>query len=69
MHRCIQQLKSWVRGIHHSVSPEYLQGYLDEFCYRINRSIHKEHIFDNLLCRMIEGNYKTKDQIKFAYCT
>lgn len=49
MHRCIQQLKSWIRGIHHSVHPEYLQGYLDEFCYRINRSIHKENIFDNLI--------------------
>ena len=69
MHRCIQQLKSWIRGIHHSISPAYLQGYLDEFCYRINRSIHKENIFNNLLCRMMEGDYKTKNQIKFAYCS
>lgn len=68
MHRCIQQLKSWIRGVHHSVNPEYLQGYLDEFCYRINRSIRKENIFNNLLGRMIEGNYKSKKQIKFAYC-
>jgi len=26
MHRCIEQLKSWIRGIHHSVSHDYLQG-------------------------------------------
>ena len=45
MHRCIQQLKSWIRGVHHHVSPEYLQAYLNEFCYRINRTIHKETIF------------------------
>ena len=67
MHRCIQQLKSWIRGIHHSVSPVYIQGYLDEFCYRINRSIFKKTIFENLLERMVSTNYLTKKQIKFAY--
>lgn len=67
MHRCIQQLKSWIRGIHHSVNPNYLQGYLDEFCYRINRSIHKNTIFENLLKRMVLGQYFSKKQIKFAY--
>jgi len=67
MHRCVQQIKSWIRGIHHSVSHVYLQGYLNEFCYRINRSIHKETIFDNLIIRMVEANYKSKNQIKFAY--
>lgn len=67
MHRCIQQLKSWIRGIHHSVSPVYIQGYLDEFCFRINRSIFKKTIFENLLQRMVSTNYLTKKQIKFAY--
>lgn len=67
MHRCIQQLKSWLRGIHHSVNHKYLQGYLDEFCYRINRSIHKNTIFENLLSRMVLGQKITKNKIKFAY--
>ena len=67
MHRCIQQLKSWIRGTHHSIDHRYLQGYLDEFCYRINRSIHKETIFDNLVGKMINTPYKSKKQIKFAY--
>lgn len=67
MHRCIQQVKSWIRGIHHSVNHDYLQGYLNEFCYRINRSQSKETIFDNLLVRMVNGVYKSKKQIKFAY--
>jgi transposase-like protein len=67
MHRCIQQLKSWLRGIHHSVNHNYLQGYLDEFCYRINRSIHKNTIFENLIGRMVKGQVITKNQIKFAY--
>jgi transposase-like protein len=67
MHRCIQQLKSWLRGIHHSVDHTYLQGYLDEFCYRINRSVHKSTIFENLIARMVAGAYRSKKQIKFAY--
>ena len=67
MHRCIQQLKSWIRGIHHSVDHNYLQGYLDEFCYRINRSIHKNTIFQNLMNRMVNADQTTKKQIKFAY--
>lgn len=69
IHRCIQQLKSWIRGIHHSINPNYLQGYLDEFCYRINRSIHKEYIFESLLDRMIQAKHIPKNQIKIAYCS
>ena len=67
MHRCIQQLKSWIRGIHHSVNHDYLQGYLDEFCYRINRSIHKNTIFDNMISRMSKADSIFKNQIKLAY--
>ncbi len=67
MHRCVQQLKGWIRGIHHCVHPDYLQAYLNEFCYRINRSIHKETIFDNLIARMVKESYRSKNQIKFAY--
>lgn len=63
MHRCIQQLKSWLRGIHHSVSPNYLQGYLDEFCYRINRSIFKKGIFDGLIERMVKCSYICKNDL------
>jgi transposase-like protein len=68
IHRAIQQLKSWIRGIHHSVDKRYLQAYLDEFCYRLNRSIHKETIFDNLLQRMVLAKPITKNQLKIKYC-
>jgi hypothetical protein len=40
MYRCLQPLKSWIGCNHPHVSPQYLQAYLNEFCYRINRSIH-----------------------------
>jgi len=51
MHRVIMMFKAWLRGTHHSV--KHLQGYLDEYCYRFNRSLMKEDIFDNLLNRMV----------------
>ena len=57
MHRCVQQLKSWLRGIHHCVNHTYIQGYLDEFCYRINRSADKSTIFENHFGRMVDGLY------------
>lgn len=52
IHRCIMMLKSWLRGVHHSV--RNLQDYLDEYVYRFNRSFMKGEIFDNLLIRAVE---------------
>jgi hypothetical protein len=56
MHRFIQQLKGWLRGIHHHTSQQHLQKYLDEYCYRFNRHAHKESMFDNLINRMVTHN-------------
>lgn len=61
MHRFIQQLKGWLRGIHHHVSQRHMQRYLDEYCYRFNRHGHKESMFDNLIKKMVAHspvNYK-----------
>jgi len=60
LHRCIMGFKGWLRGIHHHV--ENLQAYVDEYCYRFNRSNMKEGLFDNLLYRMVKAEpfpYKT----------
>ncbi|MDA0195938.1 MAG: IS1595 family transposase, partial [Bacteroidetes bacterium] len=51
-HRTIMMFKAWLRGIHHSV--DNLQGYLDQYCYRFNRSNMKSGIFDNLLAKMVD---------------
>lgn len=59
MHRAIMMFKAWLRGIHHHA--EYLQSYINEYCYRFNRSFMKGDIFENLMSRMVEGgkcNYK-----------
>lgn len=54
LHRCIMGFKGWLRGMHHQV--ENLQSYIDEYCYRFNRSNMKEGIFDNLLNRMVKAD-------------
>ena len=51
LHRTVMSLKSWLRGVHHHVND--LQDYLNEYCYRFNRSFMKEGIFDNLMKRMV----------------
>lgn len=53
LHRVIMNLKAWLRGTHHHVKD--LQDYLDEYCYRFNRSFMKANIFDNLMNRMVSN--------------
>lgn len=61
MHRVIMGFKGWLRGIHHH--GEHLQAYIDEYCYRFNRSFMKEGIFDNLLLRMVQHPPRTYKMI------
>ncbi|MBG6061759.1 hypothetical protein IWX83_001549, partial [Flavobacterium sp. CG_9.1] len=53
LHTIIHQVKSWLRSTFSWVHKEHIQKYLDEFSYRINRSIYKEKIFDLLINRMM----------------
>lgn len=51
MHRIIMGFKGWLRGVHHHAA--HLQAYIDEYCFRFNRSFMKEGVFENLLNRMM----------------
>ena len=42
-------LKSWLAGTFHGVSPQHLQAYLDEFTFRFNRRFHRAVSFRTLL--------------------
>ena len=42
-------LKTWLRGIHHGVSPQHLQAYLNEFTFRFNRRFYPFNSFRSLL--------------------
>ncbi len=37
IHKVFSNLKSWLIGTHHGVSPQHLQAYLNEFVFRFNR--------------------------------
>jgi len=64
MHTIIHQLKSWLRTTYSWVHEEHIEKYLDEFSFRINRSIFKQTIFHKLCERMIEAHPVTYQQIK-----
>lgn len=55
LHTIIHQVKSWIRTTYSWVSDENLNRYLNEYCYRINRSQSKSTIFDNLICKMVNA--------------
>lgn len=49
VHLAISNTKRMLLDIHHNIKPEYLQGYLNEFCYNFNRRYFGEALFDRLL--------------------
>lgn len=52
LHNIVHQIKTWIRTTFSNVSSKHVQKYLDEYCYRINRSIYRNTIFHNLIKRM-----------------
>jgi len=66
MHTIIHQLKSWLRSVYSWVHQEHIEKYLDEYSFRINRSIYKQTIFDTLISRMIIGQPITYQAIKIS---
>lgn len=49
VHTMISSFKRTMLGINHSIKDTYLQNYLNEFCYRVNRRYFKEQLFDRLM--------------------
>lgn len=49
IHLVFSNLKTWLNGIHHGVSPQHLQAYLNEFTFRFNRRFYPFNAFRSLL--------------------
>lgn len=47
-HIAISNAKRTLLGIFHKIKGKYLQNYLDEFCYKLNRRYFGERLFDRL---------------------
>lgn len=66
LHTMIHQVKSWIRTTYTWVSESCINRYLDEFCYRINRSHMKNNVFNNIIGRMVAADKIF--QIKLECC-
>jgi transposase-like protein len=49
VHRVFSNLKAWLIGTHHGVSPKHLQTYLNEFTFRFNRRFNPMAAFHRML--------------------
>ena len=54
VHSAIGNAKKVLQGLHHSIGKDYLQSYLNEFCYKYNRRYFEDKLFDRLLIACIE---------------
>ncbi len=63
MNTIIHQVKAGLRSVYSWMDEFHLEKYLDEFSYRLNRSIHKQTIFDNLINRMMNAKHIGYKQI------
>jgi transposase-like protein len=49
IHLVFSNLKTWLRGTHHGVSPQHLQAYLNEFVFRFNRRFYPLNSFRSIM--------------------
>ncbi len=62
----IHQLKAGLRSVYSWMDSYHFDKYLDEYSYRLNRSIHKQTIFDNLINRMMKNKHIGYQEIKIS---
>ena len=61
VHIAISNAKRMLLDIFHSIKPEYIQYYLNEFCYKFNRRYFGENLFD----RLIIASVSYKNQFRY----
>ncbi len=49
IHLVFSNLKTWLNGIHHGVSHQHLQAYLNEFTFRFDWRFYPFNAFQSLL--------------------
>lgn len=57
VHIAIANAKTLFADMYHGIKPEFLQEYLNEFCYKFNRRYFGENLFDRLV--MIAVSYRS----------
>jgi len=64
VHIAISNAKRMLLNTFHDIQPEYLQSYLNEFCYMFNRRHFGEKKFDRLLIAGISYKNELRYNIK-----
>ena len=60
VHTMISNAKRNFLGINHKIKDEYLQNYLDEFCYKTNRRYFGKNLFERLIIASVEDTWYGK---------
>lgn len=63
IHLIFSNLKAWLNGVHHGVSPKHLQAYLNEFVFRFNRRFYPFNGFRSLLGLSVETESPTYTEL------
>ena len=53
VHIAVSNAKRTLLGIYHKVKGKYLQLYLDEFCYKLNRNYFGNRLFDRIILALL----------------
>ncbi|MDO9580193.1 MAG: IS1595 family transposase [Bacteroidales bacterium] len=61
VHIAISNAKRTFLGIYHKINGKYLQSYLDEFCYKLNRRYFGDKLFDRLAVAMSDNYWYNND--------
>ena len=67
VHTMIANAKRMMLGIYFKIGKGYLQQYLDEFCFKVNRRYSPEKIFDSLVVSGINCGHTDVNSIRFNY--
>jgi transposase-like protein len=63
VHLIFSNLKAWLNGVHHGVSPKHLQAYLNEFVFRFNRRFYPFNAFRSLLGLSVDAEAPTYTEL------
>lgn len=64
VHIAISNAKRMLLDIFHDIKPEFLQNYLNEYCYKFNRRYFGERLFDRLMIASVSCKNEFRYNIK-----
>jgi DNA-directed RNA polymerase subunit RPC12/RpoP len=56
VHKAISNAKRLLLDVHHRIDDDFLQNYLNEFCYKFNRR-HFDNVFDRLMIAAVSNRW------------